>query len=141
MYCLGTTPRTVPSRQRHCAIEQAIAHRDRQADNDKLSSPGRGPGDPANRPKAALQQGRLAEQIGTRVARDAELGKQHDVAVGDLVENPDELPTALASGLATEVRIEAQVTRTKPNRFMQPTRRLNRPSLAWVPTARSLRPD
>src|SRR5271157_1341794 len=35
---------------------------------------------------------------------------------------------ALASGLATEVRIEAQVTRTKPNRFMKPTRRLNRPA-------------
>ena len=78
-------------RQCHGAIEKAIAHRHRQSNNDKLTSPGRGPGDPANRPKAPLQQGRLAKQIGTRVARDAKLGKQNDVAVGDLVQDPDNL--------------------------------------------------
>ena len=76
-------------RQRHCAIEKAIAHRHWQSDNDKLPSPRRGPGDPANRPKAPLQQRSLAKQIGTRVARDAKLGKQNDVAVRDLVQNPD----------------------------------------------------
>ena len=86
---LGNDPQDLPVRQRHSAIEKAIAHRHWQPGDDKLPSPGRGLGDPANRPKAPLQQGSLAKQIGTRVARDAKLGKQNDVAVSDLVQNPD----------------------------------------------------
>ena len=41
--------------------------------------------------KSRVQQGRLAEQIGAGVPRDAQLGKQNDVAVGNLLENPDDL--------------------------------------------------
>ncbi len=54
----------------------------------KLTSAVRRPGDPANCLEAALQQGCLAKQVGTRVAGDAELGKQDDITVGNLVQNP-----------------------------------------------------
>ena len=45
-------------------------------------------------------------------------GKSDDVAVGDLLEDPNDL-RGVRRGLATAVRVEAQVMRTKPNRFME----------------------
>ncbi len=88
---LGNDPQDVAVRDHHGAVEKAIAHRHGKPDDDKLPSALRRPGNPADALEATLQQGSLAKQIGTCVARDAKLGKDHDVAIGHLVQNAHKL--------------------------------------------------
>ena len=119
MNCLGTTPRTCAVGDRHGAVEQAVADRHRQADDDELRPAPRSPRRSAAAAAiAGLEQGRLAEQVGAGVAGEAQLGEDDDVAVGHLAQDPDDLASALASGSATTVLGDAQVTRTNPNLFM-----------------------
>ena len=75
---------------------------------------------------AGVQQRRLAEQVGAGVAGHAELRKDHDVAVGELVPSIRTISSALADGSATAVRIETQVTRANPYGFMDDSFRSTR---------------
>ncbi len=65
-----------------------------------------------------LQQRRLAEQVGAGVAGQAQLGEQRRGRCPSTCSRTRRTSPALASGSATTVRSEAQVRRTKPNRFM-----------------------
>ena len=88
---LGHDPQDLSVRQDRRGIEQAVLDRHRQPDYDELLPPFRRPGNAADLPESSLEEGRLAEQIGAGVAREAKLGEQDDVAVLDLVQNPDDL--------------------------------------------------
>ncbi len=76
---------------RHGAVEQAVADRDRRADEDDLPAPRRRISDPADGRGRGIQQPRLAEQVGAGVSGDAEFRKHDDVAIGAGPEHPDDL--------------------------------------------------
>ncbi len=73
------------------AVEQAVAGGDRRPDDDELLAARGRPGDPQDGPNPGVQQRRLAEQVGAGVAGDAQLREEHDVAVGHLLEDADDL--------------------------------------------------
>ena len=120
---MGTTPRTLPFCSADGAIEQAVTDRHRQPDDDELRPAQRLPGDVPERLESRVQQSALAEQIGAGVARDAQLGEQNDVAVGNLLQNPNDL-RGVCQGIGNRGpnRGTGQANKTKSIHGKQPGR-------------------
>ena len=71
-----------PVEEHDRAVVQTVADGYRRAHDHQLLSSARCACDLAYGPAGGLQEHGLGEQVGARVARDAELGKHHQIAVG-----------------------------------------------------------
>ena len=77
----------LPVEQHRRRVVEAVLNDDRQSDHHQLLPSASRCGQLQRLVNGGIKKRLLSEQVGARVARDAKFGKEHDVAIGDLVEH------------------------------------------------------